>query len=82
MTASVSGFSILQGFASALDTLLPSAWTSSNPQLVGLWSQRMSRFFHPVCLVYIISYSPLHSCGHVRVINRMSRLFRYSRYSI
>ncbi|KAJ6501268.1 MATE efflux family protein [Mycena vulgaris] len=41
MTASVSGFSILQGFVSALDTMLPSAWTSSTPSLVGLWSQRM-----------------------------------------
>ncbi|KAJ7255220.1 MATE efflux family protein [Mycena rebaudengoi] len=41
MTASVSGFSVLQGFVSALDTLLPSAWTSPQPQLVGLWSQRM-----------------------------------------
>ncbi|KAF8962337.1 mate-domain-containing protein [Flammula alnicola] len=42
MTASVSGFSIIQGFASALDTMLPSAWTSPQPQLVGLWSQRMT----------------------------------------
>ncbi|KAF4616349.1 hypothetical protein D9613_008614 [Agrocybe pediades] len=42
MTASVSGFSILQGFASALDTMLPSAWTSPQPHLVGLWSQRMT----------------------------------------
>ncbi|TRM62258.1 mate-domain-containing protein [Schizophyllum amplum] len=42
MTASVSGFSIIQGFASALDTVLPSAWTSDKPQLVGLWAQRMS----------------------------------------
>ncbi|KAI0718352.1 MATE efflux family protein [Cerioporus squamosus] len=41
MTASVSGFSIIQGFASTLDTMLPSAWTSSQPQLVGLWAQRM-----------------------------------------
>lgn len=41
MTASVTGFSIIQGFASTLDTMLPSAWTSSQPQLVGLWSQRM-----------------------------------------
>ena len=40
MTASVSGFSIIQGMTSALDTLLPPAWTSQ-PQLVGLWSQRM-----------------------------------------
>ncbi|KAF7761744.1 hypothetical protein Agabi119p4_9736 [Agaricus bisporus var. burnettii] len=41
MTASVSGFSIIQGLSSALDTLLPSAWTSPHPNLVGLWSQRM-----------------------------------------
>ena len=43
MTASVSGFSIIQGFASTLDTMLPSAWTSSQPQLVGLWAQRMGK---------------------------------------
>ncbi|ETW75964.1 multidrug flippase [Heterobasidion irregulare TC 32-1] len=42
MTASVSGFSIIQGFTSTLDTMLPSAWTSSHPELVGLWSQRMA----------------------------------------
>ncbi|KAF9476807.1 MATE efflux family protein [Pholiota conissans] len=42
MTASVSGFSIIQGFASALDTMLPSAWTSPQPHLVGLWAQRMT----------------------------------------
>ncbi|CAK5272855.1 unnamed protein product [Mycena citricolor] len=41
MTGSVSGFSILQGLVSALDTLLPPAWTSPQPNLVGLWSQRM-----------------------------------------
>ena len=44
MTASVSGFSIVQGFASTLDTMLPSAWTSSQPQLVGLWAQRMGTY--------------------------------------
>lgn len=42
MTASVSGFSIIQGFTSTLDTMLPSAWTSPHPELVGLWSQRMA----------------------------------------
>ncbi len=46
MTASVSGLSIIQGFTSALDTMLPSAWTSQ-PQLVGLWSQRMG--MSPLC---------------------------------
>ncbi len=47
MTASVSGYSIIQGFGSTLDTMLPSAWTSSQPNLVGLWSQRMGETFHP-----------------------------------
>lgn len=41
MTASVSGYTIIQGLSSALDTLLPAAWASSQPQMVGLWSQRM-----------------------------------------
>jgi multidrug resistance protein, MATE family len=43
MTASVSGYSIIQGFGSTLDTMLPSAWTSFHPNLVGLWSQRMGK---------------------------------------
>lgn len=42
MSASVTGYSILQGLVSTLDTMLPSAWTSSEPHLVGLWCQRMA----------------------------------------
>lgn len=42
MTAGVTGFSIIQGMANTLDTVLPSAWTSGEPQLVGLWTQRMT----------------------------------------
>jgi hypothetical protein len=42
MTATVTGLSILVGLCSALDTMLPSAWTSPEPHLVGLWAQRMS----------------------------------------
>ncbi|KAF9224731.1 MATE efflux family protein [Gyrodon lividus] len=42
MTANVTGLSVIQGMASALDTVLPSAWTSSQPNLVGLWTQRMT----------------------------------------
>ncbi|KAG6888808.1 hypothetical protein C0995_005828 [Termitomyces sp. Mi166 len=42
MTANVTGFSILRGLASGLDTVIPSAWTSSDPRLVGLWAQRMA----------------------------------------
>ncbi|KAG8781578.1 hypothetical protein FRC12_021733 [Ceratobasidium sp. 428] len=48
MTASVSGLSIIYGFTSALDSLLPQAWTSDNPRDVGLWAQRMT------VLIYMI----------------------------
>ncbi|KAJ3995059.1 multidrug/Oligosaccharidyl-lipid/Polysaccharide flippase [Lentinula boryana] len=41
MSVNVTGLSIIMGFASALDTVLPSAWTSDRPELVGLWTQRM-----------------------------------------
>ncbi|KAF8557463.1 hypothetical protein OG21DRAFT_269331 [Imleria badia] len=44
MTANVTGLSIIQGMSSALDTVLPSAWTSDQPRLVGLWTQRMGMF--------------------------------------
>ena len=42
MTAAVTAYSLLQGFAGTLDTLLPSSWTSDQPELVGLWAQRAS----------------------------------------
>ncbi|KAI6147226.1 MATE efflux family protein [Pisolithus tinctorius] len=42
MTANVTGLSIVQGMANTLDTVLPPAWTSDQPQLVGLWTQRMT----------------------------------------
>ncbi|KIM54288.1 hypothetical protein SCLCIDRAFT_1222157 [Scleroderma citrinum Foug A] len=42
MTANITGLSIIQGMANTLDTVLPSAWTSDQPKLVGLWTQRMS----------------------------------------
>ncbi|KAF8175388.1 multidrug/Oligosaccharidyl-lipid/Polysaccharide flippase [Pholiota molesta] len=41
MFATITGFSIIQGFISALDTVLPATWTSSHPELLGLWTQRM-----------------------------------------
>ncbi|KIY65757.1 MATE efflux family protein [Cylindrobasidium torrendii FP15055 ss-10] len=50
MTANVSGLSIIQGFSSALDTMLPSAWTSSQPRLVGLWCQRMVVVMAVLCI--------------------------------
>lgn len=40
MTASVTCFSVLQGLATSLDTLLPAAWTGSDRRHVGLWAMR------------------------------------------
>ena len=55
MTASVTGYSIVKGFVSSLDTLLPPAWTSARPYMVGLWTQRMGLFFllHSPCPVML-----------------------------
>lgn len=64
MTASVSGFSIIHGFTSTLDTMLPSAWTSSQPQLVGLWSHRMSSFAPSISTFH--GLNPLASGDHGR----------------
>ncbi|KAG2073873.1 MATE efflux family protein [Suillus decipiens] len=42
MTANVTGLTIINGLVSTLDTMLPGAWTSDQPHLVGLWTQRMT----------------------------------------
>ncbi|KAN0092817.1 MatE domain containing protein [Tylopilus felleus] len=55
MTASVTGYSILAGFESTLDTLLPPAWTSSTPHMVGLWSQRLMLFMAVMLFIPIIA---------------------------
>jgi MATE family multidrug resistance protein len=48
MTAAMTGLGFISGSCSALDTVLPSAWTSSTPQLVGLWTQRMGMTVFPL----------------------------------
>lgn len=66
MTANVTGLSIIQGMASALDTVLPSAWTSGKPQLVGLWTQRMGMYDsikRVVMLIFEVSCPPTYHAG-------------------
>ncbi|TIB75231.1 multidrug/Oligosaccharidyl-lipid/Polysaccharide flippase [Wallemia mellicola] len=41
MTAAVTGFALIQGFATGLDSLLATSYASSNPQLCGTWTVRM-----------------------------------------
>ncbi|QRW23456.1 MATE efflux family protein [Rhizoctonia solani] len=63
MTAGVTGLSIITGFACALDSLLPHAWTSGNSQHVGLWTQRMivllSMISVPIVLLWLNAESIL-----------------------
>ena len=40
MTANVTGFSVISGLVTALDTLLPASYTR-NPKMMGLWTQRV-----------------------------------------
>lgn len=61
MTASVSGLSIVQGFASALDSLLPQAWTSENPKNVGLWAQRETVVMALLCLPILCIWNSAES---------------------
>lgn len=63
MTASVSGYSIIQGMTSALDTLMPSAWTSTQPELVGLWAQRMCTFLR--FGAFLASHSEHHNSQRI-----------------
>ena len=57
MTASVTGYAIVQGFASTLDTLLPPAWTSDTPHVVGLWTQRTGQpYLHHFPVLYAYAH--------------------------
>lgn len=62
MTGSVTGFGIIQGLASALDTLLPSAWTSPQPHLVGVWVQRMGLWISVTWTWGVIHSLPIRCC--------------------
>lgn len=80
MVATITGFSIVQGFTSALDTVLPATWTSSHPQLVGLWTQRMGAFSMPD---FVLNVSHFHLVAVVMTAclvvstNRVPQTARY-----
>ncbi|GJJ08326.1 hypothetical protein Clacol_002537 [Clathrus columnatus] len=71
MTASVTGYSIIQGFVSCLDTLLPGAWTGPHPQLVGLWSQRMG----PIAFIWFNAEAILLLLGQEPEIARLAGIY-------
>ncbi|GLB43714.1 putative multidrug oligosaccharidyl-lipid polysaccharide flippase [Lyophyllum shimeji] len=79
MTANVTGLSILQGLASALDTLLPSAYTSPQPQLVGLWAQRMGVVMMfalaPILLIWFYAEPILLSLKQDREVAHLAAIY-------
>ena len=76
MTASVSGYSIILGMTTALDTILPSAWTSNQPQLVGLWAQRMSQSIKSLGLCHVNSDSVITTAVVVFISLAVSPLLK------
>ncbi|CUA74042.1 putative transporter C323,07c [Schizosaccharomyces pombe 972h-] [Rhizoctonia solani] len=79
MTAGVTGLSIITGFACALDSLLPHAWTGGNPQHVGLWTQRMivllSMISMPIVLLWLNAESILLKLKQEPKVAHMAGLY-------
>ncbi|CAE7213050.1 unnamed protein product [Rhizoctonia solani] len=79
MTAGVTGLSIITGFTCALDSMLPHAWTSGNPQHVGLWAQRMvvllSMISVPIILLWLNAESILLKLRQEPKIAHMAGLY-------
>ncbi|KAL4072169.1 MATE efflux family protein [Scleroderma citrinum] len=79
MTANVTGFSIIQGMANTMDTILPSAWTSDQPKLVGLWTQRMTVLMFivliPVLAIWFNTESILLALGQEPEIARLAGIY-------
>lgn len=63
MTAAVTGWSIIIGMVSALDTLLPQAWGGPPEHrfLVGLWTQRMTVVIAIILVPIVIIWHSSHA---------------------
>lgn len=78
MTANVTGFSILAGFISALDSILPGAYTSQ-PKMVGLYTQRMlvvvCYLLVPICAIWLASEYILLRLGQEPIVASLAALY-------
>lgn len=78
MTANVTGYSIIAGFVSALDSILPSAYTSQ-PKTVGLFTQRMAvivgMMLPPIIAIWVFSENLLLLLGQEPVVAALAGLY-------
>lgn len=78
MTANVTGYSIISGFVSALDSLLPGAYTSQ-PKTVGLITQRMTviiaYLLPPIMLIWFFAERLLLLLGQDPVVAALAGLY-------
>lgn len=78
ITANVTGFSVISGLVSALDTLLPASYTRQ-PHLMGLWTQRVGIIVFAVlpliCLIWLNAEKGLRMLGQEPDIAHNAREF-------
>ena len=87
LTAVITGIGIIQGFATGLDSLLATSYSSANPQLCGLWSCRMfiliSILLIPISTIWLNAESLLLFLGQDPQIAHLSGVYlRYYVFSL
>jgi MATE family multidrug resistance protein len=78
MTANVTGYSVIAGFVSALDSLLPGAYTSQ-PKQVGLITQRMAvivaMMLPGIVAIWLVSEQILLLLGQEPIVAKLAGLY-------
>lgn len=78
MTANVTGFSVLSGFISALDSVLPAAYSHA-PKTVGLWTQRAAVIsavlLVPISAIWLASEQILGLLGQEEQVAALASLY-------
>ncbi|CAG8528697.1 14937_t:CDS:2 [Acaulospora morrowiae] len=84
MYASITCWSICYGTITALDTLCPQGYTSGNPKMVGVYTQRsiliMMLEFIPIGIIWWVAEDVLISLGQEIELSKLAAL--YLRYSL
>ncbi|CAG8581601.1 3595_t:CDS:2 [Acaulospora colombiana] len=79
MYASITCWSIGYGTATALDTLCPQGYTSGNPKMVGVYTQRsiliMMMEFIPIGIMWWVAEDILISLGQEEELSKLAALY-------